>query len=174
MYKVKRDPVTEALQFKLRNVVKGYMQEQGIDYDQSFAGVAGDTPFCLTLAISLYEEQKNDDWAVEAIDVDAAFLEGQMGHELYIDQPYIYQEYYVKPGIKLGENDVIRLKKSQYGCVQSARIWSKKFATIVTNNVCQLQQCKTDPCIFYRRDENGRIVLLMAAYIDDEILAEKR
>jgi hypothetical protein len=96
---VKRDPVTEALQFKLRNTVKGYMQEQGIDYDQSFAEVAGDTAIRLTLATSLYEEQKNDDWAVEAIDVEAAILEGQMDHELYIHQPYMYQEYYVKPGI---------------------------------------------------------------------------
>jgi hypothetical protein len=87
---VKRDPVTEALQFKLRNTVKGYMQEQGIDYDQSFAGVAGDTAIRLTLATSLYEEQKNDDWAVEAIDVEAAILEGQMDHELYIHQPYMY------------------------------------------------------------------------------------
>jgi hypothetical protein len=112
--------VTQALQFKLRNTVKGYIQEQGIDYDQSFAGVAGDTVIRLTLAISLYEEQKNDDWAVEAIDVEAAFLEGQMDHELYIDQPYMYQEYCVKPGIKLGENDVIRLKISQYECPKCA------------------------------------------------------
>jgi hypothetical protein len=63
---------------------------------------------------------------------------------------------------------------SQYGCVQSARIWSKKFASIVTNNVCQLQQCKTDPCIFDRRDDDGKVVLLMAAYIDDEMFAGKR
>jgi hypothetical protein len=111
---------------------------------------------------------------VEAIDVEAAFLEGEMDHELYIDQPYMYKEYCAKRGIKLGEHGAIRLMMSQYGCVQSVRIWSKKFADIVTNNVCQLLQCKTDPCIVYRCDHDGKIVLLMAAYIDDEILAAKR
>jgi hypothetical protein len=29
---------------------------------------------------------------VEAIDVEAAFLEGEMNHELYIDLPYMYKE----------------------------------------------------------------------------------
>jgi hypothetical protein len=46
--------------------------------------------------------------------------------------------------------------------------------SIVTNKGCQLKQCKTDPCIFYRRDDDGKVVLLMAEYIDDEILAGKR
>ncbi len=112
----------------------------------------------------------NDDWSTEAIDVEAAFLEGEMDHELYISQPYMYAEYCAARGIDLGKNDVIRLMMSQYGCVQSARIWSKKYVSIVTNEVCQLKQCKTDPCIFYRRDDDGKVVLLMAAYIDHEIL----
>jgi hypothetical protein len=38
VYKVKRDPVTEEVKYKVRNVVKGYMQEQGIDYTEAFAG----------------------------------------------------------------------------------------------------------------------------------------
>jgi hypothetical protein len=120
------------------------------------------------------KKKRNTDWSVEAIDVEAAFLGGEMDHELYIDLPYMYKENCAKRGIKLGENDVIRLTMSQYGCVQNARIWSKKFASIVTNNVCQLQQYTTDPCIFYRLDDGGKVVLLMAAYIDDEILAGKR
>jgi hypothetical protein len=111
---------------------------------------------------------------VEAIDVEAVFLEGEMDYELYIDQISMYKEYCAKRVVKLIEHDVIRLMMSQYGCAQSAWIWSKKFASIVTNSVCQLQQCKTDPCIFYRRDDDGKVVLLMAAFIDDEILAGKR
>jgi hypothetical protein len=109
VYKVKRDPVTEALQFKVRNVVKGYMQEQGIDYTEAFAGVAADASIGCLLALSLYEEKKNNtDWSVEAIDVEAAFLEGEMDHELYIDLPNMYKEYCVKRGIELEKNDVIR------------------------------------------------------------------
>jgi hypothetical protein len=150
------------------------MQEQGIDYTGAFAGVVADASIRCLLALSLYEENKNTDWSVEANDVQTAFLEGEMDHELYIDLPYMYKEYCAIRGIKLGENDVIRLMMSQHGCVQSARIWSKKFASIVTNNVGQLQQCKTDPCIFYCRDNDGKVGLLMAAYIDDEILAGKR
>jgi hypothetical protein len=130
VYKVKRDPVTDALRFKVRNVVKGYIQEQGIDYDDAFAGVAADASIRCTLALPPFEEKKHDDWAVEAIDVEAAFLEGDMEHELSIGQPFMYKEYCAKRGINVGENDVIRLMMSQYRCVQSARIWSKKFASI--------------------------------------------
>jgi hypothetical protein len=108
---------------------------------------------------------------VQVIDVEAAFLEGEMDHELYIDLPFQYEDYCADRGIALGKNVVLCLMMSQYGCVQSVRIWSKKFVSIVTNEVRQLTQCKTDPCIFYRRDTDGKVVLLMAAYIDDEILA---
>jgi hypothetical protein len=142
--------VTEELQFKVRNVVKATCRNKAV-----------------------YEEKRNADWSVEAIDVEAAFLEGEMDHELYIDLPYMYEEYCADRGIELGKNVVIRRMMSQYGCVQSTRIRSKRFVSIVTNKVCQLQQCKTDPSIFYRHDNDGKVVLLTAAYIDDEILAGK-
>jgi hypothetical protein len=174
VYKLKRDPVTEELKFKVRNVVKGYLLEQGIDYTEAFAGVAANASIRGILAMSLYEDKRNNDWSVEAIDVEAAFLEGEMDHELYIELPFQYAEYCAERGIELGKNVVLRLMNSQYGCVQSTRIWSKKFVSIVTNKVCQLKQCKTDPCIFYRRDDKGKVVLIMAAYIDDEILCGKR
>jgi hypothetical protein len=111
---------------------------------------------------------------VQAIDVKVAFLEGEIDHELCIDLPFQYEEYCADRGIELGKDVVLCLMMSQYGCVQSARIWSKKFVYIVTNEVCRLTQCKTDPCIFYRRDDEGKVVLLMLAYIDDAILAGKR
>ena len=67
--------------------------------------------------------------------------------------------------IKLGENDVIRLKMSQYGYVQSARIRSKKFASIVTNNVCQLAATMQDGSLHVLSSRRER----KDCYTDDSV-----
>jgi hypothetical protein len=54
-YKVKRDPVTEEVKYKARNVVNCYTQEQGIDCTEAFAGVAAEASNRYVVALSLYE-----------------------------------------------------------------------------------------------------------------------
>jgi hypothetical protein len=70
-----------------------------------------------------------------AIDVEAAFLEGEMDRTLHQSASCAG---IVPLRHRSGKNDVIRLMMSQYGCVKVHLV--EEFVSIVTNEVCQLKR----------------------------------
>lgn len=54
VYKVKRDVNGDIAQFKARWVVKGYLQQYGVDFDQTFAVVVKPMAFRVLFAIAAY------------------------------------------------------------------------------------------------------------------------
>ena len=69
--------------------MKGYVQIPGVDFTESFAPVATDTTTRTVFAITLYNHSKdvNERWICEIVDVEAAFLEGDMDEAIYIGWP---------------------------------------------------------------------------------------
>ena len=59
------------------------MQIPGVDYTQSFSPVGNDTSVRIIIGLTLF----NDEWTLEVIDVEAAFLEGEMERSMYIEWP---------------------------------------------------------------------------------------
>ena len=97
------------------------------------------------------------------IDVDVAFLNGNLKEEIYMKQP----DGFV---VKGQENLVCKLKKSIYGLKQSRRCWNgaldehlKKIGFI---------QSKADQCLYIGKIDGDLIFL--AVYVDDIILASKK
>nr|GEX88394.1 retrovirus-related Pol polyprotein from transposon TNT 1-94 [Tanacetum cinerariifolium] len=60
----------------------GYSQQEGIDYDETFAPVARIEAICLFLAYAAYK-----DFTVFQMDVKTAFLNGILKEEVYVGQP---------------------------------------------------------------------------------------
>ena len=102
-YKLKKNAKGEVERYKTRLVVKGYTQRQGIDYDEVFALVA--SLETIRLIISLPAQNQ---WKILQMDVKAAFLNGYLEEELYVEQPIGYV-------IKGQEDKVLKLKKALYG-----------------------------------------------------------
>ena len=100
--------------FKSRLVAKGYSQKYGIDYCETFSPVVRLTSLRTMLAYAV----KNDMF-IHQMDVETAFLNGDLEEEIYMEQP----EGYVKPG---NEHLVCKLKKSLYGLKQSPRKTAKR------------------------------------------------
>ena len=67
---------------KARLVVKGYCQQEGIDYEETFAPVARFEVVRIFLA---YAASKN--FQVYQMDVKCAFLNGELEETVYVEQP---------------------------------------------------------------------------------------
>ena len=67
---------------KARLVAKGYSQQEGIDYDETFAPVARLEAIRIFLAYAAHKQFK-----VFQMDVKSAFLNGELEEEAYVEHP---------------------------------------------------------------------------------------
>nr|GFC06896.1 retrovirus-related Pol polyprotein from transposon TNT 1-94 [Tanacetum cinerariifolium] len=111
IYKVKLDELGVILKNKARLVARGYRQEEGIDFEESFAPVARLEAIRIFLA---YAAHKN--MVVYQMDVKTAFLNGNLHEEVYVGQP----GGFVDPD---NPNHVYKLKKALYWLKQAPRAW---------------------------------------------------
>nr|GFB74962.1 hypothetical protein [Tanacetum cinerariifolium] len=99
----------KCLENKARLVARGYRQEEGVDFEESFALVARLEAIWIFLA---YVAHKN--MVVYQMDVKTAFLNGNLREEVYVSQP----NGFVDPD---NPNHGYKLKKALYGLKQAPR-----------------------------------------------------
>ncbi|GKC82629.1 retrovirus-related pol polyprotein from transposon TNT 1-94 [Tanacetum coccineum] len=115
IYKVKLDEYGDVLKNKAWLVSKGYRQEEGIDFEESFAPIARIEAIRIFIANA---DSKN--MTIYQLDVKTTFLNGELKEEVYVCQP----EGFVDPD---HPTHVYRLKKALYGLKQAPRAcWSSK------------------------------------------------
>ncbi|GKD26520.1 integrase, catalytic region, zinc finger, CCHC-type containing protein [Tanacetum coccineum] len=103
IYKVKLDELGGILKNKARLVVRGYRQEEGINFEESFAPVARLEAVWIFLAFAAHMNM-----TVYQMDVKTSFLNDILRGEVYVSQP----DGFVDPD---KPNHVYRLKKALYG-----------------------------------------------------------
>jgi hypothetical protein len=82
VYKLKRNEARDIVKHKARLVARGFVQQEGIDFDEVFAPVARIESVRLLLALAAQEG-----WRVHHMDVKSAFLNGDLKEEAYVRQP---------------------------------------------------------------------------------------
>ena len=137
VFKTKYKPNEEIEKYKVRLVAQGFLQQEGVDYNEVFAPVVDSTAISLLLAISNHEN-----WELEQMDVVTAFLHGQLDEEVYMKIPP-YMNIKGNP-----EGKVIRMLGALYGLKQSGYVWNKMFHKFMIN--AGFQQLKMDTCIYTR------------------------
>ena len=90
--------------YKVRLVVKGYRQKEGLDYIDTYSPVTRITSIRMLLALAAVHDLK-----IYQIDVKTTFLNGELEEEIYMEQP----EGFIVPG---KEKKVCRLVKSFNKC----------------------------------------------------------
>ncbi|GKF24601.1 retrovirus-related pol polyprotein from transposon TNT 1-94, partial [Tanacetum coccineum] len=96
---------------KARLVAKGYAQEEGIDFEESFAPVARLEAVRIFVAYAAHKS-----FPIYQMDVKMAFLNGPLKEEVYVAQP----EGFVDPD---NPEKVYLLRKALYGLKQAPRAW---------------------------------------------------
>ncbi|GKD43140.1 retrovirus-related pol polyprotein from transposon TNT 1-94 [Tanacetum coccineum] len=114
VFKNKKDEHGIVTKNKARLVAQGYSQEEGIDYDETFAPVARMEAIRIFLAFATYMN-----FIVFQMDVKSAFLNGKLKEEVYVKQPL---------GFESSEfpDYVSKLDKALYGLKQAPKAWYLK------------------------------------------------
>nr|GEV07058.1 retrovirus-related Pol polyprotein from transposon TNT 1-94 [Tanacetum cinerariifolium] len=155
IYKVKLDELGGILKNKARFVARGYRQEEGIDFEESFAPVASLESIRIFL---VYATHKN--MVIYQMDVKPAFFIGNLQEEVYVSQP----DEFMDPD---NPNHVYKLKKALYGLKQAPRAWYDMLSLFLVSQ--DFSKGSVDPTLFIRR--NGNNLLLVQIYVDDIIFA---
>lgn len=151
IFTLKRDSEGNIVRYKARLVAKGYTQKYGEDFTEIFSPVVRHCSIRLLLALAV---EMNLD--IHHLDVQTAFLNGDLQEEIYMQQP----EGFVCPR---SENKVYRLRKAVYGLKQASRSWYQKVKDILLS--LGYNQCKQEECIFIKR--SGESIVFIALYVDD-------
>ncbi|GJU10575.1 retrovirus-related pol polyprotein from transposon TNT 1-94 [Tanacetum coccineum] len=155
IYKVKLDELGGILKNKARLVARGYRQEEGIDFEESFAPVARLEAIRIFLAFVAHMNM-----VVYQMDVKTAFLNGNLREEVYVSQP----DGFVDPD---NPYHVYKLKKALYGLKQAPRAWYDMLSSFLISQ--DFSKGLVDPTLFICRQ--GKELLLVQIYVDDIIFA---
>ncbi|GKD45461.1 retrovirus-related pol polyprotein from transposon TNT 1-94, partial [Tanacetum coccineum] len=118
---VKTDEFGRVLKNKAISVTQVFRQEEGIDYEESFAPVARVEAIRIFVA-----NATNKNITIFQTDIKTAFLNGKLKEEVYVSQPegFVDQD---------NPSHVYKLKKALYGLKQAPHAW---YDMLSTTGVC--------------------------------------
>ncbi|GJZ34601.1 retrovirus-related pol polyprotein from transposon TNT 1-94 [Tanacetum coccineum] len=153
LLKRKHDEENTVIRNKTRLVVRGYRQEEGIDFKESFSPIARMESVMIFLAYDVHKS-----FTVFQMDVKTVFLHGTLNEDVYVCQPegFIDVDH---------PSHVYKLKNALYGLKQTPRAWYDELSTFLLLN--HFFKGTIDPTLFIRcfNDDN----LMVHVYVDDII-----
>ncbi|GJY48476.1 retrovirus-related pol polyprotein from transposon TNT 1-94 [Tanacetum coccineum] len=153
LWKNKKDEDQTIIRNKARLVAKGYAQEEGIDFEESFAPVARLEAVRIFVAYAAHKS-----FPIYQMDVKMAFLNGPLKEEVYVAQP----EGFVDPD---HPEKVYLLRKALYGLKQAPRAWYDELSNFLMSK--GFTKGTIDPTLF--KIKYGEDILLVQIYVDDII-----
>ncbi|WJX93540.1 hypothetical protein P8452_75051 [Trifolium repens] len=153
VFRNKLDENGKVIRNKARLVAQGYNQQEGIDYDETFAPVARLEAIRILLAYASHKYFK-----LFQMDVKSAFLNGFLNEEVYVHQP---------PGFvdQNKSNHVFKLTKALYGLKQAPRAWYERLSTFLLEN--GFSRGQIDTTLFRKTHKHD--LLIVQVYVDDII-----
>ncbi|GJX23554.1 retrovirus-related pol polyprotein from transposon TNT 1-94 [Tanacetum coccineum] len=153
VYRNKLDENGVVSRNKARLVAQGYNQQEGIDYDETYAPVARLESIRILLAYACAL-----DFKLFQMDVKSAFLNGFINEEVYVAQPLGFIDF-AKP------DHVYRLKKALYGLKQAPKAWYDRLKAFLIKHDYTMGM--VDNTLFTKKKDSNLIIVQI--YVDDII-----
>ncbi|WVZ53780.1 hypothetical protein U9M48_004676, partial [Paspalum notatum var. saurae] len=134
---------------KARWVVRGFSQQPGVDYDETFSPVVKPATIRVVLSIAAART-----WPIHQLDVKNALLHGHLEETVYCQQPSGFVDQSAPD------------HKSLYGLKQAPRTWYQRFATYLRHLGFVASAFDTSLFVFKDRDNVAYLLL----YVDDIVL----
>jgi len=139
--------------YKIRIVAQGFVQKEGVDYQEVFAPVANLESIRIIMALAAKYNLELDQ-----MDVTAAYLNGELVEELYMMPP---------DGVKIKPGHCWRLRRSLYGLKRAGRTWNKRLDQKLRD--LQFTRLNAETCLYVYKKGGGLCFLVV--YVDDLLLA---
>ncbi|GKB40787.1 retrovirus-related pol polyprotein from transposon TNT 1-94 [Tanacetum coccineum] len=133
---------------KARLVTQGYNQQEGIDYDKTYALVARLESIRILLAYACAL-----DFKLFQMDVKSAFLNSFINEEVYVAQPPGFIDF-EKP------NHVYKLKKALYGLKQAPKAWYDRLKAFLIKH--EYKMGMVDNTLFTKKKSSNLIIFEMS------------
>ena len=145
--------------YRARLVALGYNQVPGVDFTESYAPVIHDVTYRIVILLWIMKK-----WESTILDVETAFLYGELNEDIYMKMPNGLREYFEEQSKELSDDEALKLRKSIYGLVQAARQWWTRFTDVLVTEM-GFDRSLIDPCLLRRNNIDGEVILCL--YVDD-------
>ncbi|CAI7735326.1 unnamed protein product [Closterium sp. NIES-54] len=155
IFRVKRPPGSPPA-FKARYVARGFSQQQGVDFFQTFSP----TPKVTTLRVLLHVAAQRD-YELHSLDFSTAFLQGSLHEEIWLRRP---------PGFTgtFPAGTQWSLRRPVYGLRQAPRQWHDTIRKTLAS--LGFAPSTADPSLFLRSDTTLPPFYVLV-YVDDLVFA---
>lgn len=154
IFRHKLNPDDSLARYKARWVLRGFTQQHGVDFAETFSPVVKPATIRVVLSLAV-----SAGWAIHQLDVKNAFLHGHLDTVVYSQQPSGFVD-------TAHPSHVCRLHRSLYGLKQAPRAWFQRFTTYLA--CLGFVASKSDTSLFILHRDGATAYLLL--YVDDIIL----
>lgn len=154
VFRIKHKPDDTIERYKARLIAKGFHQQAGIDYTETFSLVIKPATIRVVLSIAV-----SRGWSLRQLDVTNAFLHGYLQEDVYMTQP----PGFIDPS---RPTHVCKLHKSLYDLKQAPLAWFHRMTSFLLS--IGFVQSLADPSLFIFRLGCHTIFFLL--YVDDIVI----
>lgn len=158
VFKLQRKESGEVKRFEARLCARGFRQQPGLDYTETFSPVVRYDSLRVVLAIATHQ-----DLEMVQFDVRTAFLHGILEEEIYMKIPEGLQ-------VSGDENRLVcKLNKALYGLKQASRCWNQTFSMFLER--FGFEKCNAENSLYYSNFNEENVFL--ALFVDDGLIMAK-